>query len=134
MLRTWATFQEKKMILEIQSQFDVEITDFNLQKFEVLTPDSFIWYFSSNKKNYCLYAEDYVPSIQHVEQAIAKNVPAWSPEEKFELIKVKNTVVWDESSPVTNATVYKTPENASEFMEFAYPSGHDFVFLAKSIM
>lgn len=133
MLRTWATFQEKKMILEIISKFKVEVTDFRLQKFEILTPDSFIWYFSAGNVGYCLYAEDYIPSIQHVEQAIAQNLPKWSQEDEFKLVKVQKPVDWDESSPVANATTYKPPEDTSEFMEFAYPSGHDFVFLAKSI-
>ena len=117
-------------------QFGVEAQDLSLVKYEALSPDSFIWFFNatteSGRKSYCLYAEDYIPGLDHVTEAIHQNCPKWDEEAAYNLLKVTQKENWAESSPVKSASTYKAPEKQDEFMEYAASSGYDFVFLART--
>lgn len=83
---------------------------------------------------YCLYAEDYIPSLAHVLDVVDKNVPTWQKEinHKYDgFLRVIKPVNWNKADPVRNALVYQPPEKDDDFMDYAYPSGYDFVFLVK---
>lgn len=132
MLRQW-NGDSLLPILKILEQFGLKDNDIKILKYECLSPDSFIWIFSSETGRYCLYAEDYVPSLDHVRKIIETHGMLNEEDDEYELIEVKNPTLWDESSPVATADVYTPPDNNTEFMKYAVPSGHDFVFLGRSL-
>ena len=131
MLRTWSG-ESNELIYNVLNKFGIDSRKISLWKYEALSPDSFIWFFSIEKDKYCLYAEDYIPSIEHVKQAIAANLPDWSLNEVFELIEVLVQEKWEDSTPVKAATTYRPPDSIEDVMKYATTSGHDFVFLAKN--
>jgi hypothetical protein len=131
-LRKW-NGDSNELIISILKKFGVESGSISLLKYEALTPDSFIWIFSTDNRRYCLYAEDYVPSIDHVKEQIDNNRSVWSPDDRYELLRVSKVQDWSKSSPVAAATTYKQPEKPDEFMQYAATSGFNFVFLAKVI-
>lgn len=128
MLQTW-NGESNDLIYSFLKKFGIDSKKISLIKYEGLTPDSFIWFFSIEHKRYCLYAEDYIPSLKHVKQAMAANLPRWSSSDVFELIEVLEQEKWDESTPVKAATIYRPPDSIEEVMKYATTSGHDFVFL-----
>lgn len=134
MLRQWSG-DSNKLILDMLKQFGVEASDIFLHKYEALTPDSFIWKITHRHNdeytNYYLYAEDYVPSLEHVVKEIEANLASWSPNDKVKLMPVTKRIKWEHSDPVKSTDTYQKPERASEFMKFAATSGFDYVFLAK---
>jgi hypothetical protein len=131
-LRKW-NGDSNELIIGLLKQFDVNAEKISLIKYEALTPDSFIWIFNTDSGRYCLYAEDYVPSIDHVKKQIDEYRSEWNPEDKYELLQVRKKEEWDKASPVAAADTYKPPEKPEEFMQYAATSGFDFVFLAKVI-
>ena len=120
-------------LLDILEKFDVSDTKLRLIKFEIVSPDSFIWFIAVNNQRYCLYAEDFVQSLEDVLEAIHANLPENEPHDNYQLVPVKNPEKWTESTPVTQADISIPPEDQAEFMRYAATSGYDFVFLAKSI-
>ncbi len=130
-LRDW-NIDTNQPLIDALMQFGLEAESLLLLKYECLTPDSFIWFFGIGNAHYCLYAEDYVPSLEHVVETINVNRVQWTPEATFELMEVVKPAIWEESSPVTSATTYQPPEDTEEFMKFAAASGVDFVFLARA--
>ncbi|MDB5163885.1 MAG: hypothetical protein JWS12_503 [Candidatus Saccharibacteria bacterium] len=131
MLRQW-NGESLEPITHIIKQFDLTANRINLLKYESLSPDSCIWVFGLDDKRFCLYAEDYVPSLQHVLDAMATHGVINDEDEDYKLLQVKKLGDWDKSTPVSTATVYKPPADPKKFMEFATTSGHDFVFLGES--
>lgn len=132
MLREW-NGDTLKPLINMFEQFGVVTNKLSLLKYEALTPDSFIWVINSGGRRYCLYAEDYVPSLQHVSEMMKRYGVLSGESDDFQLLPVKKPSQWAQSSPVTSADVYDSPANKDEFMKFAMPSGHDFVFLGASI-
>lgn len=139
MLRQWNGESNELLIQHLQ-QFGVDAKELRLVKYEELSPDSFIWYLLVKEKDavlankYCLYAEDYIPSLAHVLDVVDKNVPTWQKEinHKYDgFLRVIKPVSWNKADPVRNASVYQPPEKDDDFMDYAYPSGYDFVFLVK---
>ena len=131
MLRSWSG-ESNELIYIMLNKYGIDSNKINLYKYETLTPDSYIWFFYIENDNYCLYAEDYIPSLKHVKQAIAANLPKWGLNEEFELIEVLEKEKWEDSTPVKVATTYLPPDNIKDVMQYASTSGHDFVFLAKN--
>lgn len=131
MLRSW-NGESHQLLIAALKQFGLAPSAVSLIKYEALTPDSFIWFLGIDGTNYCLYAEDYVPSHEHVLNVIHDNLPSWVHNEKYKLVEVVDRQKWEEASPVKSASTYKPPEKPEEFMKFATTSGFDFVFLAKS--
>lgn len=132
MLRQWNGDSHQDLV-EMLGTFDVHAKDMLLIKFEILSPDSFIWYFACGDERYCLYAEDFVHSLEDVLKAIHDNLPANEPYATYELVAVKKQQEWSQSSPVQAADFATPPENTTDFMKYAATSGLDFVFLARSI-
>jgi hypothetical protein len=131
-LREW-NGDSNELILNFLKQFDVKAEKISLLKYEALTPDSFIWIFNTDSRRYCLYAEDYVPSIDHVKKQMDEKRSEWGSDDQYELLRVSHNQEWDKTSPVATATTYQQPEKPKEFMQYAATSGFDFVFLAKVI-
>ena len=96
---------------------------------QVLSPDSFLWKIFDGEKVYYLYAEDYVPSLEHVKKEIQS---FWPDKLELEFVPLKNTAALEDSTPYRSAQVYRPPEKEYEFMQYAGQSGYDFVFLLKS--
>lgn len=132
MLRKWNGSSLKPLVKKIE-QFGVSPDKLRLLKFEVLTPDSFIWLLASNDSRLCIYAEDFVPSLEHVQKAMEKYGVLNDEDDKYKLVEVTNSTRWDESSPVISSDIYSLPADREEFMKYALPSGYDFVFLGKSL-
>jgi hypothetical protein len=135
MLRQW-NGESNSLIVAALQQFGIDAQDIRLVKYEALTPDSFIWFFSaasgSSSKQYCLYAEDYIPNLGHVSEVIHQYRPEWDEEVTYSLLKVMQKENWEDSSPVKSAATYKVPEKQKDYMEYAATSGYDFVFLARA--
>ena len=115
-----------KPLIEALQQFGVDTDKMSIIKYEALSPDSFIWFFGK----YCLYAEDFVPSLDHAVKRINKNLPT-NYDCAYELVEVQSPEEWADTSPVKSADTYPEPEDTKEFMRYASTSGYDFVFLAK---
>jgi hypothetical protein len=101
----------------------------SLVGYSALSPDSFMWKIFDGSTMYYLYAEDYVPNLEHVKKAIQE---FWPTKLNLEFIPTKNSAALEDSSPYQSASVYKPPEKEYEFMKFAGQSGYDLVFLLKS--
>lgn len=78
-----------------------------LLKFEVITPDSFMWRLLINNSIYYMYAEDYIPSLDYVKQVFN----AYLKSDKWGFIN---------------------PNNSDGAADYAVKSGYDYVFLVKS--
>lgn len=131
MLRAW-NGDTLEVIEPFLIQFGLAPKKITLLKYEALTPDSFIWFLSVDGAKYCLYAEDYVPSLEHVQEIIHENLPTWTPYDKYKLKKVEKRQEWIDTSPVKSAATYIPPTKPEEFMKHATTSGFDFVFVAES--
>lgn len=135
MLRQW-NGDSNELILGTLKQFGIDAKKISLTKYEALTPDSFIWFFNTNdeiaRDEYCLYAEDYIPGLDHVLKSINQHRPEWDSDVKYDLVKVAQQTKWSDASPVKNASVYEPPKKSEELMKYASTSGYDFVFLARA--
>ncbi len=129
-LRKW-NGDSNDVILSFLKQYNITDKQISLLKYEALTPDSFIWIINTESGRYCLYAEDYVPSIEHVMMQMEDNRSQWNEHDTYELLPVVKRQDWHTSSPVASASTYEPPEQPEEFMKYAATSGFDFVFLAK---
>lgn len=134
MLREW-NGESNELITQALEKFGIKAKSIYLAKFEALSPDSFIWYFNApvdgKDMDYCLYAEDFVPSLEHVVETMNDYRPEWDHELEYQLVKVLKPRKWDEASPVKNATTYEPPKNPEEFLKYSATSGLDFVFLGR---
>lgn len=129
MLRDFKYRSSAATILDILRRFDIELPEhIALVRFEVITPDSFMWRLLIGNNVYYLYAEDYVPELDHVKSILNKYLE----NEKWELVKPKVITRFEDSTPVKDATTYKEPNDSGKMMQYAVNSGHDFVFLARS--
>ena len=132
MIRQW-NGDSLEPLVKIIEQFGVSSAELKLLKFEALTPDSFIWLLANNGGRICIYAEDFVSSLDHVQKAMEKYGVLNDEDDRFEFAQVNNPTIWDESSPVASSDTYSPPADRGEFMKYALPSGYDFVFLGKSL-
>ncbi len=80
----------------------------DLLRFEVITPDSFMWRVLVRDTIYYIYAEDYIPHIDHVKDVFDG------------YLKDKN---WEFVTPLPDPT---------NTMEHAMVSGYDIIFVVKS--
>ncbi|MGI9027865.1 MAG: hypothetical protein ACR2FM_03450 [Candidatus Saccharimonadales bacterium] len=130
MLRSFEYRPNFDIVLETLKRFDVELPEhIAIVRFEVITPDSFTWRLLIGNSVYYLYAEDYVPGLGHVESIFDQYIENanWS------FVKPKITLKFEDATPVQGATTYQEPDNSDEMMQYAVDSGHDLVFLARSI-
>lgn len=100
----------------------------SIVRFEVITPDSFMWRIATRTAVYYLYAEDYVPGLEHVTGIIdtyLKGAP-------WRFIPARESISFEDSTPVRTANTYKKPGNTEEMMLYAVDAGFDFCFLIRS--
>lgn len=131
MLRQW-NGDSLLPIHQVIAKFGFLDAKVSLYKYEVLSPDSFIWVLYINDKLYCLYAEDYVQSLDQVTEAMCKHGGLDEESGEHKLVKVKNPKTFDQASPFKSSDIYIPPKDIDEFMKYAADSGCDFVFLGKS--
>lgn len=129
MLRDYQ-YNENWRLLDKAIESFIDLPDrLSLIGFQVLSPDSFLWKIFDGKNIYYLYAEDYVPSLDHVTAQIKD---FWPNEIKLEFLPVKKQVAFEDSGPNRTSESYSPPKDEYEFTKYAWPSGYDFVFLLKS--
>jgi hypothetical protein len=129
MLRDFEYLRHSVNIRELLGRFDIDLPEhIALVRFEVITPDSFMWRILIGKGVYYLYAEDYVPGIDHIKSVFNKYLE----NDKWELVKPKSTIKFEDATPVKGATTYQEPDDSDDMMRYAIDSGYDFVFLAHS--
>jgi len=129
MLRDYEYTENWRLLDQALSMFIELPPRLSLVGYEALSPDSFLWKIFDGKTTYYLYAEDYVPSLEHVKEEIQA---FWPNKIELEFLPVKNSAALEDSVPYASAVVYKAPEKEYEFMKYASQSGYDFVFLLKS--
>lgn len=134
MLRDFIYSPNSNQMCYILGQFDIpepikNINIFTLLEFKVITPDSFLWRILIEDTVYYLYTEDFITSLDDIENKIYNN----SKEKKYsEFIKAKKPIKFKNTSPVIASQKYKKPKKVNEIMKYAATSGYDFVFLAKT--
>ena len=131
MLRDFIIYPDMNIMRAVLSQFMIQLPDdpyyISIVRFEVITPDLFIWRLSIGQKIYYLYAEDYT-DFNRVKQVLHRYVNS----RNLHFMPVKKPAAFQEASPVTSAQVYMEPEDSGEMIRYAAQSGYDFVFLAAS--
>jgi hypothetical protein len=129
MLRQFAYPATDDIVRQTLERFDIELPDyFAIVRFEVISPDSFMWRLQIGDGLYYLYAEDYVPGLEHIRSVFNEYLEngGWS------FVEPRKTIVFEDASPVQTAVTYQPPDDSDEMMRYAVDSGYDFVFLARS--
>ncbi len=128
MLRDFVTNPSKNYLVEVLNDFGVDQSHLRVLRFEVISPDSFMWRLEMDSAIYYLFAEDYIPGLEYVRGVFNQYLQSsnWS------FVRPATQRTFEESSPVKTATVYTPPNANDEFSIFATDSGHDLVFLCKS--
>lgn len=129
MLRDYLYTKDWNLVEAAFSQFMTCPKSLQLVYFRKTSPDSFVWYLRDPARYtaYYLYAEDYIPDLQHVRDTLARIA---SPNAALDLLPVNNLGAFEDSHPNKTAAVYKPPDGEYDFMHYAAQSGFDFVFLA----
>lgn len=129
MLRDYVYTENWRLLDRALEQF-IDLPDrLTLVGFTELSPDSFLWKIYDGETVYYLYAEDYVPSLEHVREVIHD---FWPHNIKLEFVPVKNPTAFEDSTPNLASDIYKPPDEEYEFARYAGQSGFDFVFLLRS--
>ena len=133
MLREFKYDPSKSHLIDVLSRFnldfDSEKSRIDVLKFETLSPDSFMWKLLIENVIYYLYAEDYISSLDYVKNQIND----YSGRDDWDFVIPRQVTAFESASPVQGAVVYQKPERAHRFVGHAVDSGHDFVFLAKTL-
>lgn len=129
MLRDYHSTENWRLLDRALEQFITLPDCLSLVGYTALSPDSFLWKIYDGETVYYLYAEDYIPSLEHVTAEIKEFAQETI---DLEFVPVKKQVAFEDSSPQQVSSIYTPPENEYDFMEYALPSGYDFVFLLKS--
>jgi len=131
-LRDFVFLHDPLLVRTAVARFEVppilEEHDIALLRFEMITPDSFMWRLALDNGVYYLYAEDYIPSLRYVQDIFSRYTESTS----WEFVPPRQRLVFSASTPVRNATVYNEPEDADSITAVAIDSGPDFVFLART--
>lgn len=132
MIRDFEYSPKTSQIVDILQRFGLDLANenfpFALLRFEVITPDSFMWRLLINNDIYYLYAEDYVSGLDHIKSVFKSYLES----DKWDFVTPDKTIAFGSASPVKSAAVYQEPEDTEEMMKYTVDSGHDFVFLIKS--
>jgi hypothetical protein len=121
--------QIKKVLEQFSLDFESEKSPLSVLRFEVTSPDSFVWKLLMGNAVYYLYAEDYISSIDYVKDLFNDYLE----NDKWEFVTPRQALTFESSSPVENAEIYQKPERTDELMKYAVQSGYDFVFLVKTL-
>lgn len=133
MLRDFQYNPATSQLTDVLERFSLDYnsgkSSVDVLRFEVLSPDSFIWKLLLGNCVYYLYAEDYIPSLDYVENVIDD----YTGSDKWGFVTPRKAIVFESASPVQVANVYQKPEEANQLMKYAVDSGYDFVFLVKTL-
>jgi hypothetical protein len=105
-----------------------EIVRVAILRFEIISPDAFMWRLLINDGVFYLYAEDYVPSLEYVKHIFVTYIAR----EGFELVPAREAIPFSFASPISRSATYQKPDDSQDMAQFAVHSGYDFVFLAAS--
>jgi hypothetical protein len=129
MLRDFAYDPNPTFLEETLARFGIKAKHpIAILRFEVITPDSFMWRLLLDNAIYYLYAEDHISGLPYVKEVF--NV--YLQTNDWELVQIRRPSNWEKASPVTATSAYTKPDDSKELMQYAAESGHDFVFLCKS--
>ncbi len=124
MLRDFQYNPQKQQITEVLQAFDLDFMSeksyLDLVRYELLSPDSFMWKLVKGGIVYYLYAEDYVSSLQYVKDVFNEYIGS----NKWDFVLVRDGLELDASDKA---------EGALEFAQYSVISGYDYVFLAKTL-
>lgn len=73
-LRDFVYTTDQRLLMHVLQRFGIVVPQgeyIALLRFEVITPDSFIWRLGIGKHVYYLYAEDYIPGLDHVRKVVS---------------------------------------------------------------
>ena len=131
MLRDYLYTKNWSLVLAAFADFTELPNNLQLIGFADITPDSFVWklYHPDANRFYYLYAEDYVPSLEHVKEEIRQFAPTNA---ILDLLPAKEPRAFEDSHPNIGTAMYKPPDREYDFIRYANQSGYDFVFLAIS--
>lgn len=129
MLRDYEYTQNWRLIDTALEHFIELPPRLSLVGFTALSPDSFLWKIFDGENTYYLYAEDYVPGLDHVREQIRD---FWPGDISLDFLPVRKQIAFEDSSPNQSAKIYKPPADEYEFSKYAAQSGYDFVFLLVS--
>jgi len=133
MLRNFQYDPQASHITEVLERFNLGYgsreSHLDILRFEVLSPDSFMWKMLIGNVVCYLYAEDYVSDIDYIKDIFNDYLES----DNWDFVKPKQVLVFESSSPVQRAEVYKKSDRADDLMQYAVDSGHDFVFLVKTL-
>jgi len=124
-----ATSQITEVLQRFKLDYKSEKSPLDVLSFEVLSPDSFVWKLLLGNAIYYLYAEDYVSGIDYIRDMFNDYLES----DKWDFVIPKQILSFESSSPVEHADVYEKPKRGDELMQYAVDSGHDFVFLVKTL-
>lgn len=129
MLRSFVYQPSLDVVLETLGRFDLTLPEYiAMVRFEVISPDSFMWRLLIGNDVYYLYAEDYIPGLDYVRLVFGQYIE----DDEWSFVKPKTIIEFDDSTSVRSAITYQKPEDSDEMMQYAVNSGHDLVFLARS--
>lgn len=133
MLRDFQYNPNAQLLFDVLKRFDLDsqahVSMLSILRFELLSPDSFAWKLLLGNTIYYLYAEDFIPDLSYVKDTLTEYIGT----EKWIFIPVQKPVAFESAAPVKGAEIYQKPSDADELMRYAVDSGHDFVFLAKTL-
>ena len=133
MLRDFQYEPSPEQLHKVLRQFDLDDSSATAQldilRFEVLSPDSFVWRIVLNRAVYYLYAEDYLEDLDYLKNTLNDYIGS----DSWVLVKPRELLVFENSSPVKGASIYVKNPKKELLMEYAVDSGYDFVFLAKTL-
>lgn len=121
--------QLAQILQEFNLDFHSAKSPLNVLRFEVLSPDSFAWKLLLGSSIYYLYAEDYISGLEYLKRDLTDYIGS----DKWDFVPPKQPIDFESSSPVKTADVYEKPEPGDDFVQYAVTSGHDFVFLVKTL-
>lgn len=133
MLRDFQYNPQKAQLSDVLERFNLDYHAQNgridLLRFELLSPDSFVWKLILGNVVYYLYAEDYIPGLDYVKATVTEYIGT----DTWQFVGSKEYVPFESTSPVQGAEVYQKPEQAEALMKYAVDSESDFVFLIKTL-
>lgn len=126
MLRDYAQTEDWRLIERALEQFIKLPEHLSLVGFVALSPDSFLWQIYDGTTHYYLYAEDYIPSLEHITQQIND---FYHKQLDLTFLEAKVPLAFEDSTPNKSAAVYQPPDDEYVFARYSSQSGYDFVFL-----
>lgn len=124
-----ATSQIRDVLECFSLDFNSEKSPIDVLRFEVMSPDSFMWRLLLGNAIYYLYAEDYVSGLEYIKGVFGDYLG----NDKWDFITPRHNLTFESSTPVKQAYVYQKSEKTNELMKYAVDSGYDFVFLVKTL-